>query len=167
MAFKTKIIIILRVVLPVLHNCPDVHYIASTKVSSKIMRFWMFPKTFESVMQWSEGGRLFQARGPAYEKARLPISVRQRGLMYWAVLADRRPDLVWLTATARVMSAEYVGHWPVWIECIMVHNLKSTQRVTGNHGVELLQSCRCHVFVHPFIRLSEDLLYIPLSYILK
>jgi len=32
------------------------------------------------------------ARGPGYKNARLPISVQQRGLMYWAVSADRRSD---------------------------------------------------------------------------
>jgi len=63
------------------------------------MCFDCFLKRFESVIPWSDGGRSFQARRPAYENARLPISlsVRQRGLTYWAASADRRPDLIWLT----------------------------------------------------------------------
>jgi len=56
----------------------------------KIMCFKCFLKRFESVIQWSDGGRSFQARGPEYENARLPISARQPGLMYWTVSADHR-----------------------------------------------------------------------------
>jgi len=50
---------------------------------------------------------------------------------YWAVSTDCSPDFVWLTVTARTLSAEYVWHWPVFIGCIgciLVNSLKSTYR---------------------------------------
>ena len=59
-------------------------------------------------------------RAPAYENTRLPISLRHRGFWYWAVLEDRRPDNVCLAEKAWTMWAEYDGHRPLWIECIMV-----------------------------------------------
>jgi len=103
----------------------------------------MFPKRFESVIQWSDGGRSFQARVLVYESTRLPISVRQRGFMYWAVSADCILDLIWLTVTAHTMSEECIGHWPVGIECIIVHNLKSTRRSTGNQWSCLRAGVTC------------------------
>jgi len=123
------------------------YYNVLTKVRLKYCVFKCFLKRFESVIQWSDGGRSFQARGPAKENARMPISVRQRGLMYWAVSEDCRLDLIWLTATARTMSEEYVGHWTVWIEFIMVHNLKSTRRSTVTSGAasELVSRVRSSV----------------------
>jgi len=48
------------------------------------------------------------------------------------------------------MSEEYVRHWPVWIECTMVHNLKSTRRSTGNQWCSLRVDVRCS-----FIRRSR------------
>jgi len=53
------------------------------------------------------------------------------------MIADR------LMATARIMSEEYAGHWPVWIECIMVHNLKSTRWSTGNQWSCLTAGVTC------------------------
>jgi len=111
----------------------------------------MFPKTFRvsDIVEW-RWKIVAGERTGVYENAHLPISVRQRGLMYWAVSADRRPDLIWFTATSRTMSEEYVGHWPVWIECIMVHNLKSTRRSTGNQWSCLRAGVTCS-----FIRRSR------------
>jgi len=54
--------------------------------------------------KWSPpAGKVTAARlrGLAYEIGRLPIWVRQRSLMYWAVSADHSTDLIWLTATPR------------------------------------------------------------------
>jgi len=110
----------------------------------------MFPKTFRVSDIYYNGVMVEDRSRPAYENARLPISVRQRGLMYWAVSANRRPDLIWLTATAHTMSVEYVGHGPVWIECIVVHNLKFTRRSTGNQWSCLRAGVTCS-----FIRRSR------------
>jgi len=48
------------------------------------------------------------------------------------------------------MSEEYVGQWLVLIECIMVHNLKSTWRSTGNQWSCLRADVTCS-----FIRRSR------------
>jgi len=48
------------------------------------------------------------------------------------------------------MLEEYVGHWPVWIECIKVHNLKFTRRSTENQWSCLRAGVMCS-----FIRRSR------------
>jgi len=48
-----------------------------------------------------------------------------------AVSAGHGPEFVWLTATARTVSAEYIGIWLVWIECTMMHSFKVHSTVDG------------------------------------
>jgi len=64
----------------------------------------MFPKTFRASYTVERRRKIVPVeRTGVYENARLPIFVRR------TVSADRRPNLICLTATARTMSDEYVG----------------------------------------------------------
>jgi len=137
----SKTLLTLRGLLPIVLTRDALQCV--DEITIKIMLYKCFLKRVELVIQCSNGGRSFQARRPACENARLPISVQQCGLMYWSVSAYCRPDLIWMTAPARTMPEGFVGHLLVWIECIMGHTLQSTRRSTGNQWNGLRARVTC------------------------
>jgi len=92
--------------------------------SDWIEMFWafFFKETVDSI-EWNRSRSEFQALGPENEKARSPKIMRSLGRMYREVEADRRPVRVAWSATSCTVSLMKDGERPVWIRCIMKHNL--------------------------------------------
>jgi len=111
------------------------------KHSRKIIRFQLLSELFS--VRWCDAMVIQHfKRGNQYTK-KSPFANCSMLLIYGAVSAERNPDLVELAATEWTKLAEYVGHCPVWIECIMVHSLYCTRISTGSQW-----SCREAVVIH-------------------
>jgi len=98
----------------------------------------MFPKTFRvsDTVEW-RWKIVPGERTGVWEHTLADLSAtKQLNVLSGVGGSQTGPHLV--DGEARTMSEKYVGHWPVWIECILVHNLKSTRRATSGTASELV-----------------------------
>jgi len=111
------------------------------------VKLYIFNCFLNILSLWNYGGWAFLAVTLAYMRTaerKLVNFVTTLRLLVLGMFVDRRLDLVWSTAMAQIMAADY---WPVWIVCIMVHSFKPTQHTMLSCGVASAPVSRDHSFV--------------------
>jgi hypothetical protein len=82
--------------------------------------------------EWTCNVKLFQARGPATQKALSPSNVRVLGTSTDSASADRRPDLRPIDEVGRTRSMRYDGALPCRQRKTIVQSLYSTLSAIGS-----------------------------------